>query len=238
MTETRKVYIVGGSQGMYSRMFTMRGWQVTDNKIEADLAQFTGGADVSPWLYGEKKHPRTGNTPDRDKFEKHEYNQLQELGVPCAGICRGGQFLNVMNEGKMYQDVNNHAIGGMHIAYLIGNLVPVYVTSTHHQMMRPSEDGLVVMTAGLSTYKEWMEDEHIVRRVIHKPEVNKEDIEAVYYEDTASFCFQPHPEFNNNALQDLYFNLLDEYLFGETVDIDITNVDGSIIVTGSLDCEC
>ena len=65
----RKVYIVGGG-GDYKSMFEGEGWEVVDCFSKADLIQFTGGADVSPALYGESTHPQTElyNHPHRHNW--------------------------------------------------------------------------------------------------------------------------------------------------------------------------
>lgn len=223
--EKRKVLIVDGSTA-YSRMFTAMGWSITDNMHEADLVQFTGGEDVSPLFYKEANHPRTGNNINRDLREKAIYEKAQELGIACTGICRGGQFLNVMNGGKMFQHVDGHATGRGHTAYMYGYMFPIHVTSTHHQMMRPNYDAdvHVLMTAGESTFKEFMGTDIIrmetkknddrVRKglfVTHLP-----DIESLYYPDSNTLCFQPHPEFAEAGLcREAYFHLINNYLFDE-----------------------
>jgi len=211
----RSVYIVDNEGGSYARMFHNRGWEIVTDMVEADLVQFTGGEDVSPTLYAESKHPRTHANIDRDRHEKLLFKQAQEMGLACAGICRGGQFLNVMNNGKMWQDVDGHA-NGDHLASVLGNLVLLKVTSTHHQMIIPSVDGIVIMKAGVSTFKERMEEGRVVRRTVDAPQVTVEDVEAVYYPLTNSLCFQPHPEYYNaKDTEQAYFNFLEEYSFGD-----------------------
>jgi gamma-glutamyl-gamma-aminobutyrate hydrolase PuuD len=123
-----------------------------------------------------------------------------------AGICRGGQFLNVMNGGKMWQHVNNHAMAGVHPAENIKTGEVIDVTSTHHQMMRPSEQGVILLTASLSTRKETATE-----RVLGKKE---SDIESVFYPKTNNLCFQPHPEYVsvNHPCQVLFFRYLKECL--------------------------
>lgn len=206
----RKVFIVDtGVQ--YEKMFTERGWEVTRDLLAADLVQFTGGADVSPYLYGEEKHPTTYNDPRRDLVESGYYQVSLLLKKPMAGICRGGQFLNVMNYGKMFQNVNGHAISGTHAAYHVVNdangesVEEVQVTSTHHQMMRPHEDGKVILWAERATR---LETDTMVF------EGTGQDCEAVFYEKTKSLCFQPHPEFcpKDHECQVLYFDFLNRYL--------------------------
>lgn len=203
-----KVFVVGPDTSI-TRMFIVNDWTVVSDIEDAEYIQFTGGADVSPMLYGEPKHPRAYNDPRRDDRETDIYNSY--LGKKkMLGICRGAQFLNVMNYGKMFQDVNNHAIGGTHVALVSGTGRVVQVTSTHHQMMRPEADyGQVLVTAQLATIKEdgyqndWANDVNEIY-----------DTEVVWYSVNQSLCFQPHPEYvdTNHECQRLYFDLIKQYM--------------------------
>lgn len=174
----------------------------------ADLVVFTGGADVSPHLYGDHKHPYTGNNPLRDVREQRTYNYARELNIPMVGICRGGQFLNVMSGGRMYQHVSNHTMSHEIVDVITGETV--YVTSTHHQMMMPSEKGLIVaVSSGVSSDREWF-DQEVFRR-----DNTDQGIEVVFYEHTKSLCFQPHPEYNNGKdcpMRQYFSDLLGRYL--------------------------
>lgn len=216
MTQSKlKVFIIGGGHD-YERMFKAHGWDVTTTMEDADLIQFTGGSDVSPVFYGEPPHPTTQSNYDRDVKEKELFLLAQGMGIPCAGICRGGQFLNVMNGGTLYQNVDNHAIGP-HKAFAIGHIGPVTVTSTHHQMIRPNtgQEYVLLMTANEAHVKEYMSPSGIVysRHVTDKKE---DDVEAVYYPHTNSLCFQPHPEFNNaTECAHVYFYFINNYLMKE-----------------------
>lgn len=206
----KKVFIVGGNQ-QYHRMFEMYGFEVTDSYQEADLVVFTGGADVSPNLYGEHKHPRTHSDIIRDANERELYAYITDK--PKAGICRGGQFLNVMNGGKMYQDVDRHGIVGTHLAIDVRTGKEVQVSSTHHQMMRPSDTGEVLTIAGRSTYKEHMVDGEVNR----VDGLEENDVEVVLYPETKSLCFQPHPEFVAHSEEyrecaDYFFECLEEIM--------------------------
>ena len=221
------VYIVGGSN-QYTRMFLQRGWDVTAIIEEADLVQFTGGEDVTPALYGEPNHRTTGNNPRRDEYEKEIFDYCVIMGTPMTGICRGGQFLNVMNGGKMWQDVDNH--GRAHDADVAGYIGKVYVSSTHHQMMRPNTEveHIVLMTASQSTTKECMGKDYVIVNYVRK-DVNGDDIESVYYPTTRSLCYQPHPEFATNGCQDVYFHFIDNYLMA---NLDKFEVKKAIEETG------
>lgn len=67
---------------------------------------FTGGADLSPELYGEKPLPCTGDcVKDRENTELALMKAVLKKGKPVLGICRGMQFLNVYFGGSLFQDV-------------------------------------------------------------------------------------------------------------------------------------
>ena len=132
-----KVFVVGHDFGI-SSMFQQRGWEASSLE-DANLVVFTGGADVDPSLYGEENFA-SHSTLARDQREKTIYNQALELGKCMAGICRGGQFLNVMNGGKMIQHVDGHATGRDHKLTDRVTGEEHSVTSTHHQMMIPNDE--------------------------------------------------------------------------------------------------
>lgn len=204
-----KVYVVGGGYA-YERMFKQAGFELSHSMQEADLLCFTGGADVSPELYGEDN---VGSycSPERDKYEEQVFDWAYAHDVPMVGICRGGQFLNVMNGGKMWQDVDNHAISGTHKA-MCKYWGEIMVSSTHHQMMRPGDGGEVLVSADLSSYR--LNDE-VCWHVAYDEWVGL-DVEVVYYKDTKSLCYQPHPEIVNEDHQcrKHFLMLVDKLLSG------------------------
>lgn len=184
----KKFFIVGGFDAAYAAMFREFGMEITDQPGAADLAVFTGGADVSPHIYGAARHPSTGCDPRRDEKEGEAFDEFAMLGVPMVGICRGGQFLNVMNGGAMYQHVTNHVGSHMITDLLTGD--NIYASSTHHQMMMPSENAVLVACSAQGGTREWYEGKQF------KQDVCKQDYEVVLYEETQCLCFQPHPEFS------------------------------------------
>lgn len=196
-----KVAIVNPNS-QYVHMFKQRGWEVVDRLSDADLVQFTGGEDVTPSYYNTVQHPTTHCNPTRDAFEKVIFEKCLAAGIPMVGICRGGQFLNVMSGGGMHQDVDNHAIGGTHLAFDETGRV-VNVSSTHHQMMWPSDDATIVAFASEASYRE---------NVYAIEGTFDDDVEVVYYKNTNCLCFQPHPEYPGfDDCQDYYFELIDRY---------------------------
>ena len=129
----KKVYVVGEAKHYadFIKDFTL----VEDIK-NADIVIFTGGEDVDPALYGEKKHFTTYSNIDRDMYEKKIFEEVEPNQLVVA-ICRGSQFVCVMNGGKLIQDCNEHAMFGTHS--IIDNETDVIyeITSTHHQMQYP-----------------------------------------------------------------------------------------------------
>jgi gamma-glutamyl-gamma-aminobutyrate hydrolase PuuD len=176
-------------------MFYTNGYRMVSNILEADLICFTGGADVTPSYYGEVKEPETICDPLRDAQEANIF--LSNPDVPMVGICRGGQFLNVMCGGSIYQHVEKHNLGveGSHIAINLDGGEEISVSSTHHQMMNPSDDAEILMLS----YEDI------------------EEVEACYYEEDNVLCFQPHPEFfvGEHECKTTFFNFIEEYLFNK-----------------------
>lgn len=203
-----KVFVVGGGINV-ALAFRNAGFTLVDHHSEADVVCFTGGEDVDPELYGERNVHSYVN-PARDTAEMEIFEAVKAKGTVMVGICRGGQLLNVLSGGRMWQDVDMHAIGGTHPVNCSYTGEIYQVSSTHHQMMRPSEAGNVLATAARSTYKE---DD----KGIHMMGKDERDVEVVFYPDTKSLCFQPHPEFFGPGHEcfDYFFRLIADILSGK-----------------------
>lgn len=213
-----KVYIVNGN-GEYVALYRNAGHDLVENVEDADLVQFTGGEDVTPSLYSCKKHSTTHNSEIRDAREAVIYHECLQAKKPMVGICRGGQFLNVMNGGKMFQHVDGHALYGVHHAedQITGN--SVNVSSTHHQMMIPNlSEGRVILSCEptICSYKQYVDGEGNIF-TIEKDELAGEiDVECIYYAKTQSLCFQPHPEIRSGAeCREYFFAVVDYLLFDD-----------------------
>lgn len=176
------VFIQGGSVE-YRTLFESLGFTIT-KEADSDLIVFTGGSDVNPILYGQSLHPYSRISISRDEDDIKCY--LRNLHKPKVGICRGGQFLHVMNGGTLYQDVDNHAIRGTHKLLCKATGAEWEVTSTHHQMMCP-DAGEVMGLAGETSYAESSINFNTVRESLSY------DVEVVFH--PKAMCFQPHPEF-------------------------------------------
>ena len=171
-------------------LFTKHGFEIAESVDEADLLVFGGGVDVNPALYNE---PNTASyiNVEVDKIDMRHYDTGLSYGLPMVGICRGGQFLNVMNGGKMVQHVDEHS-GEYYLHKLIDTRTGevVEVTSTHHQQMDPSFLYGDCTLIGIA--------EHDL------------GYEIVKYDD--QLCFQPHPEFHHQSTEDYFFKLLETEL--------------------------
>lgn len=206
-----RVYVVGGGFEYISLLYRLN-FDGARGLEDADIVLFTGGEDVSPSLYGERTLSKTYCSPQRDTKEEEIYKLALEKEIPMVGICRGGQFLNVMNGGRLWQDVNNH--GRSHKAYIhippfvLDQPRELYVTSTHHQMMIPTDEALVLMVANESNIKT-SAGKHVEGATKTDP-----DVEAVFYDGTNCLCFQPHPEFPTASaeLVDFFEECMDNFI--------------------------
>lgn len=208
-THKGRVLVLGGGMD-YIRMFYENGWNGANDIMDADVICFTGGEDVDPEFYGEKALSVSRFNTSRDNFEMEVYCKAVVEDIPMVGICRGGQFLNVMSGGSLWQDVNGH-LGRHEIKDTFSGEIIQGMSSTHHQMMRPCKDGKILAHAAKSTLKLGFGQE--MKR--DTPEMD--DVEVVWYENGKSLCFQPHPEFGGYPdCRTYFFDLFDKYI-GEAV---------------------
>lgn len=205
----KNVFIVG-VDAFVSRMFVSYGFAVVDSLDNANLVCFTGGEDINPSLYGCKKHPQTFFNHYRDDAEVKVVRECSAKDIPMVGICRGGQLLNVLNGGEMYQHVHGHTRD--HYAMIDGE--GIFVTSTHHQMMKPAKEGVVIGVAHISPRREYVSAAG--EYTIDKASEESPDIEVVHYPLTQCLCFQPHPEYNiDSECTKVFFKLINNYFFDE-----------------------
>ena len=178
-----------------TRMFAKKGHDVRNllgfqsfdiNPNDYDLLVFTGGADVSPWLYGEENTASRCH-PQRDQCDYVAFRRFSDCDIPMAGICRGGQFLNVVHGGKMIQDVPGFV--GLVRMRDVTNKESIEVQVGHHQGMVCGKDGVVV-AEGVSLDNTVGYD--------------------IRYRGSSIFCFQPHPEWGHEATEGYFFSVIDE----------------------------
>lgn len=193
----------------YVNLFLQNGFEVVYTPDIADVVCFTGGADVSPHLYGHARHHTTHNDPFRDAKEERLFDVCINTGKVLVGICRGGQFLNVMSGGTMYQDVSRHT--APHEIVDQGTGEAIYVSSTHHQMMCPGDGAQIVACAQLGGTRTF----YSVDKKDFVTEKSAIDYEVLYYERYKALCFQPHPEFRSphyDDMRDYFFKLLNSVI--------------------------
>lgn len=201
------VYVVGGDY-LIEKMMVSNGYTLTDHLPEAEVVVFTGGSDVTPSFYGMDHHPQTFNDERRDLREKEIYEKCLP-GQLKVGICRGSQFLCVMNGGALYQDVDNHC-RTHDILYtdVSGKDHIVKVTSTHHQMMYPNfygdKSGRDYDIWGFAAETSFRDFKGTDTRKVTNPEQGP-DSEIVFWPLTRTLCFQGHPEYGLESCEDLFF---------------------------------
>ena len=172
-----------------------------ENNIE-DINQcdgfvLTGGVDVDPSYYdGPKIYT---NCPDefqknRDQFEEKIYRYAQLNQLQLLAICRGLQLVNVLEGGKLIQDLgieeNNkhkkgstdkiHEIEIMHgsLMHQITATTSGMVNSAHHQSIDPNHLGENLMVAAKVSHGS------IIEAIEFKDKTNK----------AFMLCVQYHPE--------------------------------------------
>lgn len=203
------VHLVGGDQWGEGRMFLQAGWNVVNNPKNADFLCFLGGEDIDPSFYGQKRLPITQRaSPRRDNLERRFFEEFSDKKK--LGICRGGQLLNALSGGDMYQDVNNHH--GTHDSIDVSTGQVYRFSSVHHQMMIPGDGAVILAVANQST--ERIKDTG--RERAGSTPLWQDDIEALWYEKTQSFCFQPHPEWGPAECTEYFFRKIDQ-LYGKAL---------------------
>lgn len=209
----RRVFIEQ-ADGWYRKMFSSMGWVPVPDLDKVDLICFTGGEDVHPSFYGHSPlGPVNSYNLERDVRCMFYYRNALARNIPMVGICRGGQFLNVVNGGWMYQDVKGHVKDHKLGISVDDGLIVNRASSTHHQMMHHGPGGNVIgaalRTPGYDHTWYDVEDDSF------KQESLSLNIEVIHYSSTRSLCFQPHPEFPGyDELKEAFFITMRETILG------------------------
>jgi gamma-glutamyl-gamma-aminobutyrate hydrolase PuuD len=137
-----------------------------------------GGADVSPYTYGEDPLSKEwAGDRLRDVYEIELMHEFVEAGKPVLGICRGAQLINVAFGGTLYQDIrtqlpeagvhvteayekHRHAMRiepGSKLAALYPGLERSEVNSIHHQSIKTLGRHLAV--------EAWSEPDEVIEAV-------------------------------------------------------------------------
>jgi putative glutamine amidotransferase len=123
----------------------------------------TGGEDVDPARYGEKRHEKVRSVnPERDATEAALIQAARDRQTPVLAICRGIQILNVALGGTLVQDIPSQCETAIahdedtprtsrshEISVEPGSLISralaaehLSVNSFHHQSVKKVADGL------------------------------------------------------------------------------------------------
>lgn len=140
--------------------------EVADRVLDGlDGLIITGGRDVDPASYGQRRHPATdepvASNRERDAWEFALLDGAIRRRIPVLGICRGAQVVNVALGGTLHQhlpDVLGHTrhqqgnavfttssvrtVPGTRLAALIGESSDAQCY--HHQAIDKLGDGLIV----------------------------------------------------------------------------------------------
>lgn len=122
-----------------------------DTPDNLDFIIFDGGSDIYPHFYGEEMNGSYTPHLKRDFLEQFLFHRYFHTKTRYVGICRGLQFLNIMMNGTLHQDLRevNKEHRGSHIVVTeecdIEDYVPrsLDVNSLHHQGIKELGMGLL-----------------------------------------------------------------------------------------------
>src|SRR6476620_8066671 len=187
----------------------------SEDIYQCDGFVLTGGVDTHPSFYNGKtiynNSPSTFQI-ERDYFEEKIYRYSQLNKLPVLGICRGMQLINVLEGGKLIQDLDNgnerhrkeesdkvHSIIAERSSLLhkVSGSMSGRVNSAHHQAIDPEGIGDNLM---VNAYDD---DEKIIEGLEFKNKAGK----------AFMLCVQWHPERINNKEENPFSeNLKKEFL--------------------------
>ena len=159
----------------------------------------TGGADVSPALYGEETMPFCNATqPDRDASDLALLKAALKLNKPVILVCRSSQIGNVYFGGTLYQDIKSQydtdithpdlpsiqteesheidVVPGSPLADVMGGELHFSINSSHHQAVKdPGPNVIVQARATDGIVESWYVDDGVnyIRAYQWHPEMQK-----------------------------------------------------------------
>ena len=112
---------------------------------QVDALILTGGEDVDPARYGEAVLNATVEVNGaRDTSDFYLATEALRRGLPILGICRGGQLMNVVLGGSLFQDlpsqIGSMAIGGSSAVDCCGSAIHS-ATATRRLTQKTSVNG-------------------------------------------------------------------------------------------------
>jgi len=169
----------------------------SEDIYQCDGFVLTGGVDTHPSFYNGKtvynNSPSTFQI-ERDRFEEKIYRYSQLNKLPVLGICRGMQLINVLEGGKLIQDLDNgnerhrkeesdkiHSIitENDSLLYKVSRSLTGRVNSAHHQAIDPDGIGDNLMVNAYDN-----DDEKIIEGLEFRDKTGK----------AFMLCVQWHPE--------------------------------------------
>lgn len=181
------------------------------------LILFSGGSDVDSSIYGQEKQIFTVSDLQRDKLEQDLYLIAVEAEIPMLGICRGAQFLTVMQKGgALLQHVLGHTRDHnieVDPEYALPDKDDNYylVTSTHHQMMdlrNIDPDNYIIIGKTTKESRKIDAGNRVNMKEFDKMldsnftlhDIPFDSPEIVYYINTNCLAIQGHPEFQLHSM--------------------------------------
>ncbi len=159
-------YSIEKSGGRPIGLFNTTDGKIINDHLElVDGILFTGGIDMNPRYYNQRRHYSTSKAIEpRDGFELMMLKKAIKLKIPIFCICRGHQLLNVALGGNLYQDLSlygnrtlehadtrqtgkvNHYvhINKDSLLFDIIGRQKIYCNSSHHQCINKVGKGLHV----------------------------------------------------------------------------------------------
>lgn len=187
-TPWRELYDPVGADKRYSLL---------ENIKKADCVLFTGGSDVSPWMYGQKKLITTFTHEERDRLEEVVFKLCIDHKRPTLGICRGAQLACVMAGGELIQDVHGHT-GGHDMTTSDG--VVLHTSSLHHQMMLLGDTPHKLLAWSNKRSSHYLVGPSVAYEGVLEPikletaYADGKEPEVVYFPEINSLGIQGHPE--------------------------------------------
>lgn len=230
MVAIRKHFSIDNSVAVYlpspntqvATLFHHNGYDITEDQADADLVVFTGGPDICPFFYGQRMHPKTSFSLERDLKDRAAIDNLQPHQA-LVGICRGAQFLNVIvGLGSLWQHVTDHT--EQHIVYYAdsqGREKWFKASSTHHQMMIPGQGAHVLAWArqAKKLYSTNVQPDLVFNVTDMYDKNYVPDPEVVYYPNAPwpTLCVQYHPEYRttDSTGTNKFFSWIEDELLNE-----------------------
>jgi hypothetical protein len=208
-------YVIGADQSVSALLNQSEGFAETENTKKADFFVFTGGADINPQLYNEEPLQYTHPYIRRDEFELEWYANIPDRTLKF-GICRGGQLLNVLSGGSMFQHVDGHQ--KYHEIYDLRSKRMITASSVHHQMMRLGDAAKLLAVGNQSTFRMTQTETFKILESFQQ----WSDPEVAWYENTNSLCVQGHPEYSGakSPFGRYCMDLVREFFSGHSDDLN------------------